>query len=239
MEQELRGALDRGEFELYYQPVVTAADGTLNGFEALIRWHNKTLGNVSPGRFIPLAEDSRLISPIGEWVLHTACHEAMKWPSNLKVAVNVSAEQLTDPAFASVVVSALAQSGLTPQRLEIEVTESVFLRDGGGAAQLLDQLIGLGIRLSLDDFGTGYSSLGYLRKTQFSTIKVDRSFVVGAAKGSIESIRSEEHTSELQSLMRISYAVFCLKKKNIVKPTNIRHCLATLITNLLTYLNKS
>jgi len=188
MEQELRGALDRGEFELYYQPVVAAADGTLNGFEALIRWNNQKLGNVSPGRFIPLAEDSRLISPIGEWVLRTACHEAMKWPSNLKVAINVSAEQLTDPAFASVVVSALAQSGLPPQRLEIEVTESVFLRDGGGAAQLLDQLIGLGIRLSLDDFGTGYSSLGYLRKTQFSTIKVDRSFVVGAAKGSIESI---------------------------------------------------
>jgi diguanylate cyclase (GGDEF)-like protein/PAS domain S-box-containing protein len=188
MEQELRGALDRREFELYYQPVVTANDGTLNGFEALIRWNNQTLGNVSPGRFIPLAEDSRLISPIGEWVLRTACHEAMKWPSNLKVAVNVSAEQLTDPAFASVVVSALAQSGLPPQRLEIEVTESVFLRDGGGAAQLLDQLISLGIRLSLDDFGTGYSSLGYLRKTQFSTIKVDRSFVVGAAKGVTESI---------------------------------------------------
>lgn len=188
MEQELRGALDRREFELYYQPVVTANDGTLNGFEALIRWTNQTLGNVSPGRFIPLAEDSRLISPIGEWVLRTACHEAMKWPSNLKVAVNVSAEQLTDPAFASVVVSALAQSGLPPQRLEIEVTESVFLRDGGGAAQLLDQLISLGIRLSLDDFGTGYSSLGYLRKTQFSTIKVDRSFVVGAAKGVTESI---------------------------------------------------
>ena len=188
MEQELRGALERGEFELFYQPVVTAVDGTLNGFEALIRWKNQKLGNVSPGRFIPLAEDARLISPIGEWVLRTACHEAMKWPSNLKVAINVSADQLTDPNFASVVVSALAQSGLPPQRLEIEVTESVFLRDGGGAAQLLDQLIGLGIRLSLDDFGTGYSSLGYLRKTQFSTIKVDRSFVVGAAKGSIESI---------------------------------------------------
>ena len=188
MEQELRGALERGEFELYYQPVVTANDGTLNGFEALIRWNNQKLGNVSPGRFIPLAEDSRLISPIGEWVLRTACHEAMRWPSNLKIAVNVSADQLTDPAFASVVVSALAQSGLPPHRLEIEVTESVFLRDGGGAAQLLDQLIGLGIRLSLDDFGTGYSSLGYLRKTQFSTIKVDRSFVVGAAKGVTESI---------------------------------------------------
>ena len=132
---DLSSALGLGQFELYYQPVVTAEDGTLNGFEALIRWHNQKLGNVSPGRFIPLAEDSRLIAPIGEWVLRTACHEAMKWPQNLKVAINVSAEQLTDPAFASVVVSALAQSGLPPQRLEIEVTESVFLRDGGGGGK--------------------------------------------------------------------------------------------------------
>ncbi|MEY4269892.1 MAG: hypothetical protein RLZZ58_1108 [Pseudomonadota bacterium] len=188
MEHELRTALERGEFELHYQPVVEAADGTLDGFEALIRWKNAKLGNVSPAKFIPLAEDARLISPIGEWVLRTACHEAMRWPSNLKVAVNVSAEQLTDPGFAAVVVSALSQSGLPPRRLEIEVTESVFLRDGGGAVKVLDQLLGLGIRLSLDDFGTGYSSLGYLRKTQFSTIKVDRSFVQGAAKQSQESI---------------------------------------------------
>src|SRR5690606_23938873 len=114
--------------------------------------------------------------------------EAMRWPSNLKVAINVSAEQLTDPNFAAVVVSALAQSGLPPQRLEIEVTESVFLRDGGGAAQLLDQLIALGIRLSLDDFGTGYSALAYPSNTQLSTIRVDRTFVVGAARGASESI---------------------------------------------------
>ena len=188
MEQELRGALERGEFHLNFQPVVEAADGTLDGFEALIRWTNPRLGVVSPAKFIPLAEDARLIGPIGEWVLRTACREACRWPSNLKIAVNVSAEQLTDPGFASVVVSALAQSGLSPARLEIEVTESVFLRDGGGASQLLDQLLSLGIRLCLDDFGTGYSSLGYLRKTQFSTIKVDRSFVQGAAKNMPESI---------------------------------------------------
>ena len=188
MEQELRGALERGEFHLNYQPVVEAADGTLDGFEALIRWTNPRLGVVSPAKFIPLAEDARLIGPIGEWVMRTACHEACRWPSNLKIAVNVSAEQLTDARFASVVVSALAQSGLSPQRLEIEVTESVFLRDGGGATQLLDQLLALGVRLSLDDFGTGYSSLGYLRKTHFSTIKVDRSFVQGAAKNKVESI---------------------------------------------------
>jgi EAL domain-containing protein (putative c-di-GMP-specific phosphodiesterase class I) len=188
MEQELRGALERGEFHLNYQPVVEAADGTLDGFEALVRWTNPRLGVVSPAKFIPLAEDARLIAPLGEWVLRTACMEAVRWPSNLKIAVNVSADQLTDPGFAAVVVSALAQSGLSPARLEIEVTESVFLRDGGGATQLLDQLLTLGVRLSLDDFGTGYSSLGYLRKTHFSTIKVDRSFVQGAAKNKPESI---------------------------------------------------
>jgi diguanylate cyclase (GGDEF)-like protein/PAS domain S-box-containing protein len=188
MEQELRGALERGEFHLNFQPVVEAADGTLDGFEALVRWTNPRLGIVSPAKFIPLAEDARLIGPLGEWVLRSACMEAARWPSNLKVAVNVSADQLTDPGFAAVVVSALAQSGLSPQRLEIEVTESVFLRDGGGATQLLDQLLALGVRLSLDDFGTGYSSLGYLRKTHFSTIKVDRSFVQGAAKQKPESI---------------------------------------------------
>src|SRR3546814_13471890 len=96
MEQELRGALERGEFELYYQPVVTAADGTLNGFEALIRWHNKKLGNVTPGRFIPIAADGRLISPIGEWVLRNACHEACQWPAQLKVAINVTVDQRTE-----------------------------------------------------------------------------------------------------------------------------------------------
>ena len=188
LEEDLRDALARGQMELTYQPVVNAKSNMVTGVEALLRWNHPDRGPISPALFIPIAEEANLIWPLGEWVLRTACAEAMRWPSNLKVAINVSAEQLTDPNFASVVVSALAQSGLPPQRLEIEVTESVFLRDGGGAAQLLDQLIGLGVRLSLDDFGTGYSSLGYLRKTQFSTIKVDRSFVVGAAKGSIESI---------------------------------------------------
>lgn len=188
MEQELRGAMERREFQLYYQPVVNAKSETLIGFEALLRWNSAKLGSISPARFIPIAEESRLIAPIGEWVLRTACHEAMTWPSHLKVAVNVSPEQLSDPHFAATVVSALAQSGLPPHRLEIEVTESVFLRDGGGAEKVLDQLLAIGVRLSLDDFGTGYSALGYLKKARFSTIKVDRSFVASAARGGIESI---------------------------------------------------
>lgn len=188
MEIALRKALEKDEFSLNYQPVVSADTGGVMGFEALLRWTNPDFGVVSPAKFIPLAEDARLIGPIGEWVMRTACKEAKKWPSTIKVAVNVSADQLTDPSFLDMVVSALQESELPAQRLEIEVTESIFMREGTGATQVLDQIIGLGINLSLDDFGTGYSSLGYLRKTRFSTIKVDRSFVQGAAKNVPESL---------------------------------------------------
>jgi diguanylate cyclase (GGDEF)-like protein len=182
IEIALRKALERNEFEVHYQPVVNAATGNIESFEALLRWTNPELGPVSPAKFVPVAEDARLIGPIGEWVLRTACAEAAMWPSAVGIAVNVSAEQLSDPAFATIVVSALSQSGLQPSRLELEVTESVFMREGTAALAVLDQVLSLGVRLALDDFGTGYSSLGYLSKTKFSTIKVDRSFVQGAAK---------------------------------------------------------
>ena len=187
IEIELRSALSKNEFEVFYQPVVYA-DGTVDGFEALLRWTNAKLGSVSPVKFIPVAEDTRLIGPIGEWVLATACREAKNWPENTKVAVNVSAEQLSSPGFIGTVVKALSHSGLQPSRLELEVTESVFLRESSGAMTVLDQVRALGVKLVLDDFGTGYSSLGYLRMGQFSTIKVDRSFVQGALKGARESI---------------------------------------------------
>ncbi len=188
MEIALRKALENDEMSLNYQPVVSADSGGVVGFEALLRWTSPQFGMVSPAKFVPLAEDARLIVPIGEWVLRTACLEAMNWPSTVKVAVNVSADQLTEPNFLSTVVSALQDSGLPAHRLEIEVTESIFMREGAGAAEMLDQIIALGINLSLDDFGTGYSSLGYLRKTRFTTIKVDRSFVQGAAKKAPESL---------------------------------------------------
>src|SRR3546814_8571490 len=132
------------------------------------------MGPISPAKFIPVAEEARLIGPIGEWVLRTACKEAACWPEDVRIAVNVSAEQLAHPSFVGAVVSALAQSGLEARRLELEVTESVFVNADTGALKILDQLRGLGVRLSLDDFGTG---------------------------------RSEAHTSELQSLMRSTYAV--------------------------------
>ncbi|MES2755262.1 MAG: EAL domain-containing protein [Pseudomonadota bacterium] len=183
LEMALRKALGNGEFHLNYQPVVAADTGCLTGFEALLRWNSPEFGNVSPAKFVPLAEDTRLIAPIGEWVLRTACAEAATWGSPVRVAVNVSPEQLRDPEFVTVVASALSQSGLAPDRLEIEVTESVFMHEGTCATTVLERILDLGVKLSLDDFGTGYSSLGYLSRTRFSSIKIDRSFVTQAAQG--------------------------------------------------------
>ena len=188
LEFSLRRALERNEMVLHYQPVVDAESEQVVSFEALLRWQSEEHGSVSPVKFIPLAEDTRLIIPIGEWVLRDACREAMKWPLHIKVAVNVSGEQLLDPQFASTVVSALAVTGLPANRLEIEVTESIFLRDANAVRNTLEQIMGLGCMIALDDFGTGYSSLGYLRKLRFSTIKVDRSFVQGAALNNPESL---------------------------------------------------
>lgn len=189
LEFELRHALERKELFIEYQPVVDAnGDNGITGFEALLRWKNPKFGLVSPAKFIPVAEDARLIVPIGNWVLQQACVDAMEWPESTKIAVNVSVDQLTSAGFIETVVQALHDSKLPAWRLELEVTESIFLRDGGLAVQVLDRLRKMGIKLSLDDFGTGYSSLGYLRNIRFDTIKVDRSFVQGAAKAKPESI---------------------------------------------------
>ncbi|WP_293873134.1 MULTISPECIES: EAL domain-containing protein [unclassified Sphingomonas] len=188
LEMALRQALEKGEMHLHYQPVVDAGSGRLKGFEALLRWTSPQFGNVSPAKFIPLAEEARLIQPIGEWVLRTACAEAANWPSDVRVAVNVSPDQLQNPSFVAVVTSALANAGLSAERLELEVTESVFMHEGLGATKVLERILDLGVRLSLDDFGTGYSSLGYLSRTRFSSIKIDRSFVQGASKGVKEAI---------------------------------------------------
>lgn len=188
LEFSLRRALERNEFVLHYQPVVDSTTEQVLSFEALLRWQSEEHGMVSPVKFIPLAEDTRLIVPIGEWVLRKACLDAVAWPSHIKVAVNVSGEQLLDPDFSASVVGALAMSGLPAQRLEIEVTESIFVRDAATARAALERIMALGCGVSLDDFGTGYSSLGYLRKLRFTTIKVDRSFVQGAATGNPESL---------------------------------------------------
>ena len=188
LEFSLRSALKRDELILHYQPVVDSQTEELVSFEALVRWNSIDHGFVSPGKFIPLAEDTRLIVPIGLWVMRQAMEEAARWPIPVKVNINVSPEQLVEPDFVSTVVQSLANSGLPPERVEIEVTESIFLRDANVAKRALEQIMALGCTVALDDFGTGYSSLGYLKTLKFSTIKVDRSFVQGAAQDNPESL---------------------------------------------------
>ncbi|MFM6831911.1 MAG: putative bifunctional diguanylate cyclase/phosphodiesterase [Novosphingobium sp.] len=174
---DLREALARGELELHYQPVVRIADNTVVGFEALMRWNHPERGTIPPVLFIPIAEESNLIVSLGEWALREACHVAALWPESVTVAVNVSAVQFAVPGFVTAVAGALAASGLEPERLELELTESVFMRDSEAVDETFAALKGLGVRLALDDFGTGYSSLSYLRSAPFDRIKVDRSFV--------------------------------------------------------------
>ncbi len=187
IELALRGAVDAGEFSLNYQPVVEAGSLRIRSFEALLRWHNPELGQISPAKFIPIAEETGMLGRIGEWVLRTACREATQWPDDISIAVNVSPRQLRDPGFIVTLVSALTQAGLEPSRLELEVTETVFLELTAATQKVLQQIQSLGVRLAMDDFGTGYSSLGYLRKADFDTLKIDRSFVQSVSRHDPES----------------------------------------------------
>jgi diguanylate cyclase (GGDEF)-like protein len=187
IELALHGAVDKGEFTLNYQPVVDAETLEIKGFEALLRWHNPELGHISPTKFIPIAEETGMLGRIGEWVLRTACREASTWPEEISLAVNVSPRQLRDPGFIVTLVSALTQAGLEPRRLELEVTETVFLELTAATQKALHQIQSLGVRLAMDDFGTGYSSLGYLRKAEFDTLKIDRSFVQSMSADDDES----------------------------------------------------
>ncbi len=184
MELDLRRAFANGEFELHYQPLVDVATDRISGFESLLRWRHPDKGMISPADFIPVAEDIGLIVPLGEWVLREACGEAVKWPADVKLAVNLSPVQFRSRNLVQVVVSALANSGLSPKRLELEITESLFLAETEANLAILHQLRELGVSISMDDFGTGYSSLSYLRSFPFDKIKIDRSFVKDLAKRS-------------------------------------------------------
>jgi predicted signal transduction protein with EAL and GGDEF domain len=177
LEIELRKAITNGEFELFYQPLVDVQTEQVTGFEALIRWHHPLRGMIPPSEFITIAEETGLIVPLGDWVLRQACTEAVTWPSDVKIAVNLSPNQFKSKTLLLTVVSALAASGLSPRRLELEITESLLLQDSETTLALLLELRGLGVRISMDDFGTGYSSLSYLRKFPFDKIKIDQSFI--------------------------------------------------------------
>jgi diguanylate cyclase (GGDEF)-like protein len=177
LELDLRKAIASGEFELFYQPIVNLAEDRISGFEALLRWNHPTRGRVAPGEFIPLAEETGLIVAIGEWVIRQACAEARGWPSELRVAVNVSPLQFRNKGLVACVMSALAAAGLRADRLELEITETVLMHNNDGTLAVLHQLRNLGVRISMDDFGTGYSSLSYLRSFPFDKIKIDQSFV--------------------------------------------------------------
>ncbi|MBB6427633.1 EAL domain-containing protein [Sphingopyxis sp. JAI128] len=182
LEDDLRDALARGEMALCYQPVVHAKSNVVTGVEALVRWTHPERGLISPAVFIPIAEEANLIWQLGEWVLRKACEDASRWPGDMRVAVNVSPIQFANADLPKVVANALASTGLAPDRLELEITESVFLGDSAETGRMFKALKALGVRLALDDFGTGYSSLGYLQTAPFDKIKIDQSFVRGATE---------------------------------------------------------
>lgn len=176
-ELDLRTSLKDGDFELHFQPLYNIKEERVIGFEALVRWNHPTRGRVSPAEFIPLAEETGLILSLGEWVMREACRHAASWPDGMSVAVNVSPKQFTYPGLASTILQALSTTGLEPQRLELEITESIFIADVEKTMATLHGLRNLGVRIALDDFGTGYSSLSYLRSFPFDKVKIDRSFV--------------------------------------------------------------
>ena len=177
LELDLRRAVKVGDFEIHYQPLIDLASNVVAGCEALLRWHHRERGMVSPAEFIPLAEETGLIAELGEWVLGKACVDAVSWPDHVTLAVNVSPIQFKSKTLALQVASALARSGLPAHRLELEITEAVLIRDDEEALAMLHQLRELGVRIALDDFGTGYSSLSYLQRFPFDKIKIDRSFI--------------------------------------------------------------
>jgi predicted signal transduction protein with EAL and GGDEF domain len=177
IELDMRAAVRNGEFELHYQPIVRVESGEVTAFEALVRWRHPQRGMIPPADFIPLAESTGLIVPLGEWILRKACSDAATWSRPVRVAVNLSPVQFKHRSLMSSVLNAVEAAGLEPNRLELEITESVLLQDSEATLASLHALRRFGARISMDDFGTGYSSLSYLRSFPFDKIKIDQSFV--------------------------------------------------------------
>ncbi len=189
---DLRKAVAGGQFEVFYQPLINLRENSVRCFEALLRWNHPARGLVTPADFIPLAEETGLIVPIGEWALRQCCAEAAKWPAGIKVAVNLSPVQFRDGGLVATVEAAIAAAGIAASRLELEITEAVLLENSEASLAALHQLRALGVGIAMDDFGTGYSSLSYLRSFPFDKIKIDRSFIRGldGSKDSVAIIRA-------------------------------------------------
>ncbi|WP_447760491.1 putative bifunctional diguanylate cyclase/phosphodiesterase [Sphingopyxis panaciterrae] len=226
LEDDLRDALARGEMQLAYQPVVHSKSNMVTGVEALVRWSHPERGVISPSMFVPIAEEANMIWALGEWVLRKACEDAVTWPGDMRVAVNVSPIQFANEELPKIVASALASSGLSPDRLELEITESVFLGDSAETARMFKALKGLGVRLALDDFGTGYSSLGYLQSAPFDKIKIDQSFVRGATvPGSRNAaiIAAIVALAEALEMETTAEGIESLDQLDLVRKLNVSH----------------
>lgn len=224
LERDLRNALVKGELVLHYQPLVNIERDEICGFEALLRWQHPVRGRLPPSEFIPLAEDTGLIVPIGEWVLRQACSEAANWPGHLKIAVNVSPAQFKSGKLVEVVVNTLATTGMAAHRLELEITESVMLDDEHVAHDALTHLHNLGVRLALDDFGTGYSSLSNLRKFPFDKIKIDRSFVSDLSEANVDALAVVRSLAQLGVSLGIATTAEGVETKEQVEHVRVEGC---------------
>ncbi len=200
VEVDLREAIEKNELELHYQPIIDLRRNTITGFEALARWRHPVKGMVPPAVFIPVAEDTGLIIALGMWALRQACRTAARFRDDLKIAVNLSPVQFSGPDLYNTIKSVLAETGLAPQRLELEITERLFIEDSEKTLSTLHRLKQLGVRIAMDDFGTGYSSLSYLRSFPYDKIKVDRTFVSDLAAGT-------EHVVIVQAVVSIARAL--------------------------------
>lgn len=220
LENDLREMLVNNELSVVYQPIVDAQTERVVGFEALARWEHPERGQIPPSKFIPIAEEIGLVGRIGEWVMREACREAATWPDHLHIAINLSPKQFESVALTGTLINILADTGLSPERLELEITEGMLLSESTMAEETLAALTSMGVKLSLDDFGTGYASLGYLRRVQFSKIKVDQSFVRGASDASSRNsaiIRAIVSLAESLGIITVAEGVETLDEIDLIR----------------------
>jgi diguanylate cyclase (GGDEF)-like protein len=219
LEMDLRQAITDGALEIYYQPCVNLNDNNITGCEALVRWRHPVRGMISPAEFIPVAEETGLINELGDWVLTKACAEAMTWPEEIKLAVNVSPVQFRSGSLALKVIAALAASRLPASRLELEITEAVLIRDDDAALSILHQLRSIGVRIALDDFGTGYSSLSYLQRFPFDKIKIDRCFItdITEPEGSSSIVKAVVNIAAARHMITIAEGVETSQQREMLR----------------------